>query len=111
MSSAQRVAFFFVELLMQIFIDNSFGRDAKKLPDSVVAELNEIYKALEAAHSLGEVVYDIKKIEGHRKRKAFRLKLEKNREYRIGFYLEGESIVLSRILHRRDIYNSFPPKK
>lgn len=34
---------------MKIDVDNSFGRDAKKLPDSVRDELKAIYTAIEEA--------------------------------------------------------------
>ncbi|GAB2593332.1 type II toxin-antitoxin system RelE family toxin [Spirosoma areae] len=82
---------------MKIEIDNSFNRDAKKLPDSILDELN--------------LIYSVKKMEGSKKLKAFRLRLSENSNYRIGFYLEGDTVVLSRILNRKDIYKKFPPKR
>lgn len=96
---------------MKIEIDHSFERDAKKLLDAVRNELKAIYEALEGAQSLDELTYSVKKMEGSRKRKAFRLRLQTHSDYRIGFYLEGDTVVLSRILNRKDIYKKFPPKK
>lgn len=95
---------------MKIEIDTSFGRDAKKLPESILDELKIIYIAIEEAQSLDDLSYSVKKMEGRLKLKAFRLKLGEHRDYRIGFYLEGDTVVLSRILNRKDIYKKFPPK-
>ncbi|QDK81451.1 type II toxin-antitoxin system RelE/ParE family toxin [Spirosoma sp. KCTC 42546] len=96
---------------MKIEIDTSFVRDAKKLSEPVLDELKIVNQILGEAQSLDDVVYSIKKMEGSRKVKAFRLRLSENSDYRIGFYLEGDTIVLSRILNRKDIYKKFPPKK
>ena len=96
---------------MKIEIDNSFNRDAKKLPDSILDELKVIYQAIEETQSLEDLSYSVKKMEGSRKLKAFRLRLNENSDFRIGFYLEGDTVVLSRILNRKDIYKKFPPKK
>jgi mRNA interferase RelE/StbE len=96
---------------MKVEIDNSFGRDSKKLPESILDELKEIYKAIAEAQSLDDIPYSVKKMEGRRNSKAFRLRLSENSDYRIGFYLEGDTLVLSRILNRKDIYKKFPPKK
>lgn len=94
---------------MKLEIDNSFLRDVKKLPESVREELAEIYSVIQDATSL-ENLPSIKKMVGQRKRKTFRIKLEKNSDYRIGLYLEGDTVILSRILNRKDIYKKFPPK-
>ncbi|MVM41374.1 hypothetical protein GO730_32930 [Spirosoma sp. HMF3257] len=40
---------------MKIEIDNSFGRDAKKLPAIIRDELKAIYQALEEIQSLDEL--------------------------------------------------------
>ena len=96
---------------MKIEIDPPFDRDAKKLSASVLDELKTIYAAIEAAQSLNDLTYSVKKMEGSRKLKAFRLRLSDNSDFRLGFYLEGDTVILSRILNRRDIYKKFPPKK
>lgn len=96
---------------MNIEINTSFGRDAKKLPDTILDELKAIYEAIEAAQSLDDIGYEVKKMEGSKKVKAFRLKLSKHNDFRIGFYLEGDTLVLSRILNRKDIYKAFPPNR
>ena len=95
---------------MQIETHTSFGRDAKKLPDSILDELKTIYTAIKEVKSLDDLTYSIKKMAGSKKLKAFRLRLSENSDYRIGFYLEGDTVVLSRILNRKEIYKKFPPK-
>lgn len=95
---------------MKLEVDNSFGRDAKKLPDSVLAELKSIYIAIEEVQSLDDHTYSVRKMESSRKLKAFRLRLSEHSDFRIGFYLEGDTVVLSRILNRKEIYKKFPPK-
>lgn len=95
---------------MKIETENSFGRDAKKLPDSILDELKTIYGAIEGTQSLDDLTYSVKKMAGSKKLKAFRLKLSENSDFRIGFYLEGDTVVLSRILNRKEIYKKFPPK-
>ena len=95
---------------MKLEIDKSFGRDAKKLPDAILTELKSIYTAIENAQSLDDLTYSVKKMEGSRKLKAFRLRLSEHSDFRIGFYLEGDTVVLSRILNRKEIYKKFPPK-
>lgn len=90
---------------------NSFERDANKLPESILAELKLIYTAIEAAQSLDDLTYSVKKMEGSRKLKAFQLRLSEHSDFRIGFYLEGDTVVLSRILNRKEIYKKFPPNR
>ncbi|GAB3643561.1 hypothetical protein [Spirosoma arcticum] len=49
---------------MKIEEDNSFGRDAKKLPESILDELKTIYKAIEEAQSLDDLTYSVKELAG-----------------------------------------------
>ena len=95
---------------MKIETQTSFGRDAKKLPDSILDELKTLYEAIEEAQSLDDLTYSVRKMAGSKKLKAFRLRLSENSDYRIGFYLEDDTVVLSRILNRKEIYKKFPPK-
>ena len=74
---------------MKIEIDSSFDRDAKKLPDSLLDELKTIYEAIETAQSLDEIGYEVKKMEGSKKVKAFRLKLNRHSDFRMAFIWKG----------------------
>lgn len=93
---------------MKLEFESSFNRDLKKIPVEVLAELENVLVAIETAISLQTIPYSIKKMSGYPKLKAFRLKFNQNRDFRIGFYLDGDTLILSRILDRKEIYKSFP---
>jgi mRNA interferase RelE/StbE len=88
---------------MKILVDKSFERDSKRLPVQVHKQLKEIIQRLSVVTSLHEV--SLSKMEGAKN--AYRIRLG---NYRIGIYLEGDQIVLSRVLDRKDIYKYFPKK-
>ena len=88
---------------MNILIDKSFERDAKRLPIQVQQQLREVLEKLASATSLQEV--SPTKMEGAKN--AYRIRFG---NYRIGLYLEGTDLVLSRVLDRKDIYKFFPKK-
>ncbi len=88
---------------MKIQIDRSFERDAKRIPIQAQNQVKEIIEKLIVASSLQEV--DAIKLEGFKN--AFRIRFG---NYRIGIYLEGNQIILSRVLNRKDIYRYFPKK-
>lgn len=46
---------------MQIETQTSFGRDSKKLPDSVLDEVKTIYEAIERVQSLDDLTYSVRK--------------------------------------------------
>jgi mRNA interferase RelE/StbE len=93
---------------MKYFIEKTFERDAKKLEKDLLHEIQDVVLAIRQAQKLSDITFSIKKMEGFPKLNAFRLKFNRNKDYRIGFYLEGDTIILSRILKRKDIYKSFP---
>jgi mRNA interferase RelE/StbE len=88
---------------MKILVDKSFERDVKRLPIQVQKELKEITQKLLVASSLSET--NSSKMEGAKN--AYRIRFG---SYRIGFYLEEDSIILSRVLDRKEIYRHFPKK-
>lgn len=88
---------------MKVNYQNSFLRDLKNIKDnSIVLQIKENIDRLIQSSTLKEVD-NIKKIRG--KNSAFRMGVKK---YRIGFYVENNTIILSRVLHRKDIYKYFP---
>jgi len=88
---------------MKILVDKSFERDVKRLPVQVQRQLKEIIQKLSMVSSLQEI--SLSKMEGAKN--AYRIRLG---NYRVGFYLDGDSIILSRVLDRKDIYKYFPKK-
>lgn len=88
---------------MKVNYQNSFLRDLKNIKDnSIVLQIKENIDRLIQSSDLKEVD-NIKKLKG--KNSAFRISVKK---YRIGFYVENNTIILSRVLHRKDIYKYFP---
>ena len=88
---------------MKILIDRSFERDAKKLPQSVQLKVKLAIDSILKASNLSSL--QVSKMEGAKN--AYRVRVG---DYRIGFYLEDEIIVLSRVLNRKEIYRYFPKK-
>jgi len=87
---------------MNVLADKSFQKDIQKLDTATKKQISNLLIQLNQAKSLNEIS-NFKKIKGFKN--AFRIRLG---SYRIGIRLDGNSIVLVRILHRRDIYKYFP---
>lgn len=87
---------------MNVEINNSFIRDAKKAPKQIQQALPEIIQTLRESKTLIEIK-KLKKMVGYAN--AYRIRIG---DYRLGGYLEGETIVLSRLLSRKEIYRFFP---
>jgi mRNA interferase RelE/StbE len=80
-----------------------FVKDLDKLnAGHVKASVFNIIVLLEAANSLAEIPH-LKKLKGHRA--AFRIKIG---DYRIGIFVEGKTVEMARVVHRKDIYKVFP---
>ena len=88
---------------MKILVDKSFERDVKRLPVQAQKQLQEITQKLSIASSLQEI--NLSKMEGAKN--AYRIRFG---NYRVGFYLDGDSIILSRVLDRKEMYRYFPKK-
>ena len=88
---------------MNVLVDRSFERDVKHLPQPLQAKIKSTIEAILQASSLATL--QATKMEGARN--AYRIRIG---DYRIGFYLEGEVIILSRALNRKEIYRYFPKK-
>lgn len=74
----------------------------KKHPENIQQELSEIIQTLRNSQVLQDIP-KLKKMAGSTN--SYRIRVA---DYRIGCYLEENTIVLSRLLHRRDIYRFFP---
>jgi mRNA interferase RelE/StbE len=93
---------------MKYIIEKSFERDAKKLDIDLLHEIQDVVLAIRQAQTLAEIPFSIKKMSGYPKLKAFRLKFNRNKDFRLGFYLEEDTLILSRVLSRKEIYKMFP---
>jgi mRNA interferase RelE/StbE len=88
---------------MKVLVDRSFERDIKKLPQPIQVKIKFAIEVIIQATNLS--ILQATKMEGAKN--AYRIRVG---DYRIGFYLEGEVIVLSRALNRKEIYRYFPKK-
>ncbi len=87
---------------MKVIYRTSFFRDTKKSSKTLLADLDSILLNLETAASLKEIEH-LKKLKGHKS--AYRIKLN---NYRLCFYYQDESLIITRFLPRKDVYKVFP---
>jgi mRNA interferase RelE/StbE len=88
---------------MNITVTRAFEKDVhKELSKEEKISLAEILITLTACKKLSEIP-NCKKLKGFKN--AYRIRFN---EYRIGFLFENETIKLSRVLDRKDIYKYFP---
>jgi mRNA interferase RelE/StbE len=88
---------------MKVLYEKAFLKDIDKLKDQKVSDnLAQVLREIKEAKDLS-LLRDIKKLKGHPS--AFRIRVG---EYRLGFFLENEQIILARFLSRKDIYKRFP---
>ena len=88
---------------MKVAFDRSFERDTKRLPKQIQHQIKEIILKVQASKQMND--FSPIKMEGAKN--AFRIRTG---NYRIGIYLEGEIIVFSRVLDRKEIYRYFPKR-
>lgn len=87
---------------MKIEIRSSFLRDVKKIQKVQKIKLEETYKLLKECENITQIPH-LKKLKGHHG--FYRIKIG---DYRLGFMMENETIILLRFLHRKEIYRFFP---
>lgn len=88
---------------MKYLVTNKFYKDLKSINDkSIIGKVNVFINEIENAQHLNELT-DIKKLKGFTN--AYRKRIN---NYRIGFYINDNNILLITILKREDIYKKFP---
>jgi mRNA interferase RelE/StbE len=81
----------------------TFEKDLRKINDrSLLAKVKSVIIAVEAANSLDDIA-NLKKLKGDEG--YFRIRIG---DYRLGLFLDGETILFVRIIHRREFYRYFP---
>ncbi|MDD5769668.1 MAG: type II toxin-antitoxin system RelE/ParE family toxin [Candidatus Gracilibacteria bacterium] len=88
---------------MIIEVDESFKKDFKNLKNEIVQK--RVIEKLDEIEKLSNVaeISNVKKMKGFDK--FYRIRVG---DYRIGFELSGETIIVLRVRSRKDIYNIFP---
>ena len=88
---------------MKTEFTSHFLKDLDKIRQaSVKKDIRDIIELIEEAASLSEIK-SIKKLKGHTA--AYRIR---SGDYRIGIFIENNTIEFIRIAHRKDIYKIFP---
>lgn len=84
---------------------SSFERDVKKAPIILKVGILEIVENIKNAENINEII-GLKKMIGFKN--VYRIRTKNIRDYRIGFYFDNETVILSRLLPRKEIYKNFP---
>jgi len=80
-----------------------FGSDIEKLRlQSVKDDIAVAIEQVEQAQSTADIV-NVKKLKGFKT--AYRIRIG---DYRIGVFIENETVEFARVIHRKDIYKAFP---
>jgi len=89
---------------MEVKYREAFLRDIKKLKKLTVYQdvYEMVFTLLPQAKTLQDIP-SLKPLEGYAKRYRIRVG-----DYRIGLQLEGQTLQVMRVLHRRDFYRYFP---
>lgn len=88
---------------MKVEFRESFLKDLREVSDKkLLAKARDIIESLESASSLLDIP-NVKKLRGEKG--YYRIRVG---EYRLGFVVDSDSLVLVRFLSRRDIYRFFP---
>ena len=88
---------------MQVITTRQFEKDTEKeLNKKLQQQLAEIIEQLQKADHLIEIPH-LKKMKGYTN--AYRIRFG---DYRIGVLFENNTIILSRVMNRKEIYRYFP---
>lgn len=88
---------------MQVITTRQFEKDAEKeLSKKLQLQLADIIEQIQQTDQLMEIP-NLKRMKGYKN--AYRIRFG---EYRIGFLFESNTIKLSRVMNRKEIYRYFP---
>ena len=87
---------------MRLEIKKQFLKDIENVPKNIKIEIVRIIELVETAASLQELP-NLKKLKGHSN--YYRIRIG---QYRMGIALVDDAVVLSRFLHRKEVYRFFP---
>ena len=90
-------------MIVETFFRRSFERDLEKIRDrNLLEKIKQSIESVESAGTLSEVS-SVRKLKGAAN--SYRIRVG---DYRIGLEADASTAEFVRILHRRDIYRSFP---
>ena len=88
---------------MKIEVQKSFEKDISKVGNKLLA--SKILSLIDDIASLQTIsdIHHLKKL--HAKENYYRIRVG---DYRLGFKVENDVVILLRFMHRKDIYKYFP---
>jgi mRNA interferase RelE/StbE len=88
---------------MNVIVSPKFQKDLDRINDENLED--NVIVLIEFLYSINKLseISNLKKMKGFKN--AFRIRLG---DYRVGFLFENNAIQLSRIAHRKNIYDIFP---
>ncbi|MCB9193217.1 MAG: type II toxin-antitoxin system RelE/ParE family toxin [Flavobacteriales bacterium] len=87
---------------MEVLFLRSFERDLAKADAAVKRKLILLIATMEQVEHVTDLA-QVKKLKGHKD--AYRLRMGR---FRLGFFVEDRTILLARLLDRKEIYRFFP---
>jgi mRNA interferase RelE/StbE len=87
---------------MRLEIKKQFLKDIENIPRNIKIEIVSIIELIETSSSLQELP-NLKKLKGYSN--YYRIRIG---QYRMGIALIEDAVVLSRFLHRKEVYRFFP---
>jgi mRNA interferase RelE/StbE len=88
---------------MQIIFLKVFSKDLDKIKNKQISKsLLDVISEIRKAENIREI-NNLVKLEGYKN--AYRIRIG---EYRLGTFIEGNTVELARFLPRKDIYKYFP---
>lgn len=88
---------------MKVEFRKTFEKDLKKLRDkALLNKVKSVIESVESVQSLEEL-QNLKKLKGEAG--YFRIRIG---DHRIGLFLQGETVLFVRIIHRKEFYRYFP---
>ena len=88
---------------MKVLYTSRFDKELSKLKDEKLAQsVKDIIESVKNAETINDIE-NLKKLKSSKS--AYRINIK---DYRIGIYIEKNTVEFSRFLHRKDIYKFFP---
>lgn len=88
---------------MQVKFTVLFNKDLQSIRSAKLSQ--EVENAIENVKKVASImeIINLKKLKGYKNNYRIRIG-----DYRIGLFIEKNTVVFSRFLHRKDIYKYFP---
>ena len=88
---------------MDVVFKNSFLKELQKIKErALTMRVKEVIESIEQVGALQEIT-NLKSLKGSTGYHRIRVG-----DYRIGLRFEGETVILIRFLHRKEVYHYFP---